>query len=218
MLACLHDRKQETDIWNSYWFPSKLDAHIVSSYVINLWRCIAMKIYIYIKKITASCQWVSSTHCLKWLHCTPHSLSSTKLALNVWAAYVLVWLAARVRRWGHNNSLIWVKWPVLALWWCAAPSQRDSLAYLACVAPWQLTGICCDWCRRDKKKVGQRWTGCLYLCEPVSGGGSWDVAEQTKKYRTCAGLHGPVLGTFQTLHLQREMVKTGSWVFFLFTA
>lgn len=161
---------------------------------------------------------MSSTHCLKWLHCTPHSLSSTKLALNVWAAYVLVWLAARVRRWGHNNSLIWVKWPVLALWWCAAPSQRDSLAYLACVAPWQLTGICCDWCRRDKKKVGQRWTGCLYLCEPVSGGGSWDVAEQTKKYRTCAGLHQPVLGTFQTLHLQRKMVKTGSWVFFLFTA
>lgn len=163
------------------------------------------KIYIYIY-ITASCQWASSRDCLKWLHCTPHSLSSTKLALNVWAAYVLVWLAARVRRWGHNNGLIWVKWPVLALWWCAAPSQRDSLAYLACVAPWQLTGICCDWCRRDKKKVGRRWTGCLYLCEPVSGGRSWDVAEQREKYRTCAGLHRPVLGTFQTLHLQR-----GKW-------
>lgn len=156
------------------------------------------------KTPTASCQWVNRRSCLMWLRYTPHSQPTTKLALNVWPAYMPVWLAARVRRWGHNNGLIWVKWPVLALWWCAVPSQRDSLAYLACIAPWQLTGICCDWCRRDKKKVGQRRTGCFYLCEPVSGGGSWGAEEQGKQHRVCADLHRPVLGTFRALHLQRE--------------
>lgn len=215
MPACLLVRKHERDIWNSYWFPSKLDAHIVSSYVIYPWRCIAMKKYIYIKKITASCQWVSSAHCLKWLHCTPYSLASTKLALNVWAAYVLVWLAARVRRWGHNNSLIWVKWPVLALWWCAAPSQRDSLAYLACVAPWQLTGIC----RRDKKKS---WTKMDRLFVPLWASFWRRIlrrcrADEEISY-VCRSAPASSWHLPNTPSTERKMVKTGSWVFFLFTA
>lgn len=150
-----------------------------------------------------------------WLHCTPHSYSSTKLARNVPPAYKPIRLAAGVRRWWQKQ------WPDMSQMTCSSSlvlrhaSQGDSLSYLACVTQWQLSSICCKplymtdkgcWRGKNKKgeRLGQRQTGCVYLCEPVSVGGSWGVAEQRKKHRMCTGLQWPAPGTFQTLHLQKR--------------
>lgn len=67
-----------------------------------------------------------------WLHCTPHSNSSTKLALNVPPAYKPIRLAAGVKRWWQNNGLVWVKWPVLAQWCCTMLAKETAwLIWLA---------------------------------------------------------------------------------------
>lgn len=110
------------------------------------------------------------------------------------------------------------QWPDMSQMTCSSSlvwhraSQGDSSAYLACVTQWQLTSICCKALYMTDKgcwtggggTLGQRQTGGVYLCEPVSVGGSWGVAEQRKKHRMCTGLRRPTPGTFQTLHLQKK--------------
>lgn len=90
-------------------------------------------------------------------------------------------------------------------------SQTGSLVSLACFTQWQLTSDCCNSCTstccRQGVKKDTRKKGSLYLCAPVSGGGSWGVAEQREKYRMCTDLHRPTPGTSRKPHLQREQHK-----------
>lgn len=119
------------------------------------------------------------------------------------------------------------QWPNMSQMTCSSSMvlcyarQGDSSAYLACFTQWQLTSICCKRCTRltkaaeqekkDTRTLTDRKTGSMYLCEPVSVGGPWGVAEPRKKYRMWTGLHRPTPGTFQTLHLQKK--KGGKCVF-----
>lgn len=83
------------------------------------------------------------------------------------------------------------QWPDMSQMTCSSSmvlryaSQGDSLAYLACFTQWQLTSICCKRCtrlikaaeqRKKKKKETRtktdRRAGSVYLCAPVSVGGS----------------------------------------------
>lgn len=60
------------------------------------------------------------------LRYTPHSYSSTKLPLNVLPADKPVRLAPGLSQWWQNNGPIWIKWPVLAEWCCAALSKETA--------------------------------------------------------------------------------------------
>lgn len=122
------------------------------------------------------------------------------------AACEPVRLATGVSQWWQNNGLIWVKWPVLAQRFCAVLAKETAwLLWLASHnGSWQAIAVilALHRCRQDVKDTRKK--GSLYLCAPVSGGGSWGVAAQGKKYRMCTGLHRPTPGTFQIPHLQRK--------------
>lgn len=147
-----------------------------------------------------------------WLSCTPHNYPTTKLALNVQLVQEPTRLAIGVKRGQPNNGLIWVKWPVLALWQCVVPAKETAwLIWLAScekalsVWPtdrWRMQKI------DSQTKLVPLWAS---FCRRILR--RWRAEDEISyEYRSVPANSWHLPNTPSTAEGDRgETVKTGSW-------